>query len=174
MKKFTLLLVLFSPLLSQGQRIVENQFSLNALVPSAEYELRLSDESTIDLLLGIGFAYSKSTLEEAKFAIFPQFMGQYRYYYNFDRRESKGLKTSENSANYFAGVGIISSTDALIGNLEYLSNYSAFVGPAWGLQRVYEQGFKLNFNLGAGYAWDDIGNSYISPLIGLQLGWILR
>ncbi|MCM4157547.1 hypothetical protein [Gramella sp. AN32] len=172
MKKFTIFLLLF-PLLSKGQRIVENQFSLNILIPSAEYELAVSQNTSLDALVGIGFAYSNSTFEDAQFAITPQFMTQYRWYYNFGKREGKLLKTSENSGNYIAGVGTISGGQALIGNIDYLNDYSAFVGPAWGLQRVYDSGFKLNLNLGVGYEFNDIGDHAIAPFFGLQLGWKL-
>lgn len=150
----------------------ESQFSLNILTPSAEYELALTDHSTIDVDLGIGFGYQESIAGSA-FGIFPGFEAQYRYYYNFENRADKNLKTSENSANYITAIASITGGDPLIGNLRYSSDYGILIGPAWGLQRVYDSGFKLNLNLGVGYGFDDNDNSYVAPIFGLQLGFKL-
>lgn len=149
-----------------------NQFSLNILAPSAEYELAVSPGSTIDMNLGVGFAYHRSTYSGEAYGFYPGFEAQYRYYYNFEKRADKGKKTSENSANYIAGVGSITGGDPIIGDLEYSSSYGGFIGPAWGLQRVYNSGFKLNLNLGLGLGFNET-QTYFTPLFGLQLGWLV-
>jgi hypothetical protein len=156
---------------SQGIRTA-NQLSLNLLSPSVEYEIAVSNRSTIDADLGLGFTYHKA-LGESSYGIYPGFELQYRYYYNFEKRYDKGRKTSENSANYLAGVGSVTGGKPIFGDLEYESDYGVFIGPAWGLQRVYSSGFKLNLNLGFGYGLNDIGDGYFSPLFGLQLGWLI-
>jgi len=150
-----------------------NQFSLNFLAPSAEYEFSISNRSSIDLNLGIGFTYQYSSLLGEAYGIYPGFESQYRYYYNFERREDKGKKTSENTANYITGIFSVTGGNALIGNLNYENDYGAFVGPAWGLQRVYESGFKLNLNLGLGLGFNDSGDTYFKPLFAFQLGWLV-
>ncbi|MBT8296305.1 MAG: hypothetical protein KJO51_07800 [Gramella sp.] len=98
---------------------------------------------------------------------------QYRYYYNFEKRFDNGKKTSENSANYISGVVSVTGGKPIIGNLEYSNDYGGFIGPAWGLQRVYNSGFKLNLNLGLGLGFNDTSDVYLTPLFGLQLGWII-
>lgn len=151
-----------------------NQFSLNFLIPSAEYEASVGDNSTIDGLVGLGFGYHDADyLDEPQFGIFPQFEAQYRYYYNFKKREEKGKKISENSGNYLAAVGILASGDPLFGDMELRNDYSGFVGPAWGLQRIYDSNFKLNLNLGAGYGFNDYDASSFQLLIDIQLGFKL-
>ena len=51
------------------------------------------------------------------------------------------------------------------------NDYSGFVGPLWGLQRVYNNNFKLNLNLGFGMGFNDREDSYFATHIGLQLGF---
>ena len=173
MKKiYFLLCILFSLNLSAQE--TTNQFSLNFLIPSAEYEVALSENTSIDAIIGIGAGYHKSGFDDSsEFGIFPQFEAQYRWYYNFAKRQRKGKKVSENSANYIAAVGILAGGDPLIGDMELNNDYVGFVGPAWGLQRIYNGNFKLNLNLGMGLGFNDLGDQYLSPLIDIQLGFKL-
>ena len=170
MKKFLLVLFLFPGFAISAQETI-NQFSLNFLAPSAEYEVSISSRSTIDLNLGIGFTYQYSSSLGEAYGIYPGFEGQYRYYYNFEKRADKGKKVSENSANYIAGVASITSSNPIIGDLEYENEFGAFIGPAWGMQRIYNSGFKLNLNLGLGMGFNDVGDTFFRPLFGFQLGW---
>lgn len=149
-----------------------SQFSLNLLIPSLEWEVNTSQNSTIDLKLGTGFGYSKSG-SESDFGFFPDFQSEYRYYYNLKKRSEKGKKVSENSGNYIAAIGNIRSGNSIIGDLDLEEDYAIMIGPAWGMQRTYNSGFKFNLNLGAGYGFNDIGDSYFSPFIGIQLGWLI-
>lgn len=174
MKHYLIIAILLISIKSLSQDIkTDNQFSLNLLAPSAEYEFSVSDNTTIDLDLGVGFAYHYSSITGENYGFYPGFEGQYRYYYNFEKRADKGKKTSENSANYIAGVASITSGKPIFGDLEYENEYGAFIGPAWGLQRVYNSGFKLNLNLGLGLGFNDDGDTYLRPLFGLSLGWLV-
>ncbi|SDS57204.1 hypothetical protein [Gramella sp. MAR_2010_147] len=174
MKRLLLVIFLCVGSVAFSQETTTNsQFSLNLVMPSAEYELAVSDHSTIDLDLGIGFAYHKSSYSGEAFGIYPGLTAQYRYYYNLEKRADKDKKTSENSGNYIAGVASITGGDPIIGDLEFSNDYGGFVGPAWGLQRVYNSGFKLNLNLGLGMGFNDAGDKYFTPLFGLQLGWLV-
>lgn len=151
-----------------------SQFSLNFLIPSAEYEVSISENSTVDAMLGMGFGYHEAEyLDEPEYGIFPQILAQYRYYYNLKKRKEKGKKVSENSGNYIAAAGVLSIGDPLFGDMELANAYKGFVGPAWGLQRIYNSNFKLNLNLGFGLGFDDLGETYLSPLIDIQLGFKL-
>ena len=160
--------------ISAHSQTTQDQLSLNFLIPSAEYEWAISDHSTIDAMAGLGFGYHDGMyLDDPEFGVFPQFEAQYRYYYNFEKRADKGKKISENSANYIAAVVALGSGEPILGDMQLQHDLSGFIGPAWGLQRVYNSNFKLNLNLGAGYGFDDLGNSYFSPLIDIQLGFKL-
>lgn len=170
MKKILLFGLILTGLNASSQ--TTNQFSLNFFVPSAEYEAAIGENSSLDGMLGLGFGYHDADyLDEAEFGIFPHLEAQYRYYYNFQKRADKGKKISENSGNYLAAVGFVASGDPVIGDMHLRNNYSAFVGPAWGLQRVYDSNFKLNLNLGAGYGFNDYNESSLQILIDIQLGF---
>lgn len=173
MKKIVFLILIFSGLSLSAQtekksdsldtnRFTENQFSINFLPPSLEYEIAIGDRSTIDLIGGVGFLYHRS-FDENVFQIFPLFQGQYRQYYNFEKRLEKGKKIKNNSANYLAGTLILELDQ---------NELSGIIGPAWGLQRVYGQHFKLNLSLGAGYGFNSV-DSYLGTIISFQLGFKL-
>lgn len=173
MRKLIVFFILVFGLNAYGQRNTTNQFSLNVLTPSAEYELSLANNATIDMNLGIGFSYVNS-LGDSYYGIYPGFELQYRYYYNFFQRFDDERKVSQNSANYITGIASITGGDPIFGDLKYSSNYGVLIGPAWGLQRVYENNFKLNINLGVGYGFAEEGDSYIAPIISVELGWVLE
>ncbi|AVR44124.1 hypothetical protein C7S20_01965 [Christiangramia fulva] len=155
-----------------AQNNTGSQFSLNAFTPSAEYELSIGEKSSIDLDFGLGFSYLHS-LGESHYGIYPGFKTQYRYYYNFQKRIDDKRNTSGNSANYIAGIASITGGNPIFGDLKYSSDYGLVAGPAWGLQRVYDNNFKVNVNLGLGFGYSEVGDSYLLPIIAVQLGWVL-
>ena len=176
MKKLLLLSFCFFVSLSinaQNLPSVEDRvFSVNILTPGLEYEYGLTNSTTLDLRAGSGFAYRKGFLGEG-FGIYPVFNVQYRHYYNLEKRLERGKNISNNSANYVALNGTVQSGKPVIGDLEYNEGYFGVIGPVWGLQRYYGAGFKLDLNLGAGYAFNESGGSFFSPIIGLRLGWLI-
>ena len=176
MKKFLLLSIIFTSVSASAQEqatVSENLFSVSFLLPGIEYETALSNKTTLDFRAGTGLAVSGGMYRETEFGIFLNFHTQYRYYYNFERRQEKGKNTRHNSANYFALNGGLYSGEPVIGGLETAADYSGEIGPVWGIQRVYNSGFKLDLHLGAGYVFNDLGNSGFSPIIGFRLGWLI-
>ncbi len=177
MKKFLLLsfcLFSFLSINAQNQASVEDGLlSINILTPGLEYEYGLTNSTTLDLRAGTGFAYWENTYFGEDFGIYPIFNVQYRHYYNLEKRQGKEKNISNNSANYIALSAAIESGKPIIGGLEYNEAYFGTIGPVWGLQRYYGSGFKLDLNLGAGYGFNESGESYLSLLIGFRLGWLL-
>ncbi|MGY5848949.1 hypothetical protein [Salegentibacter sp. F14] len=158
---------------SQDQASVKDGLlSINILTPGLEYEYGLSASTTLDLRVGTGFAYQKNSFGEG-FGIYPIFNIQYRHYYNLAKRLEKGKEINNNSANYIALSGVVQAGKPIVGDLEYNEGFFGVIGPVWGLQRYYGSGFKLDLNLGAGYGFNESGESFFSPLIGLRLGWLL-
>ncbi len=173
MKHIFLLILLFSGIhlsaqnktpsgSKSSQRDTENQFSINLLPPSLEYEISVGNKSTIDLLAGSGFLY-RYNFEDFGLEFFPLFQAQYRYYYNFARRLKKGKTINNNSGNYVTASLFLEFNN---------SELRGLIGPAWGLQRVYGRHFKLNFNVGEGYGFNSV-DSYLGTIISLQLGFKL-
>lgn len=158
---------------SEEEWHTSNQFSVNFLMPSLEYEVGVTEKSTIDLNLGTAFGYAKSG-SNSDFGFFPVFQSQFRHFYNLKKRFERGKNTARNSGNYVAALVEVRSGEAIFGELDLVDDYALFAGPVWGLQRVYNSGFKLNLNLGAGYGLNDSGNSFFSPVFGIQLGWLIK
>ncbi len=175
-KLFPLFLIFFNfnSFSQSSAEVSKNLFSINFLLPSLEYETKIFNNSTLNLNLGTGFALVGGEIHnETKFGLFPNLSAQYRNYYNLERRLSKNKNISNNSGNYFGLHSAIYGGNPIIGDLEFTSNYAAEVGPVWGLHRVYNNGFKLNLNLGLGYGFNDQRNSSLVPLVGFQLGWLI-
>lgn len=169
-----LLLLSFNSFSQNSTGVSKNQFSINFLMPALELETRLTNNSTIDLYLGTGYALvSGDAYGGTEFGFFPTFTAQYRNYYNLEKRLSKNRNISNNNGNYLAFHSAIFGGNPIIGELESTANYAIEVGPVWGLQRVYNGGFKLNLNLGLGYGFNDQGDSAFGPLVGFQLGWLI-
>jgi hypothetical protein len=177
MKKLLLLsLCLFSFLFinAQDQPTVEDGLlSVNFLLPGLEYETALFDETTLDFRVGAGFGLSGGSDRDTEYGIFLNAHTQYRYYYNFNKRLEKNKNIANNSANYIALNASVGLGEPIIGDLQVSPNLSGVIGPVWGLQRYYNSGFKLDLNLGAGYGFNDLGESFLSPIIGIRLGWLL-
>lgn len=151
----------------------ENQLTANLIMPSLEWEISTGEKSTVDFTAGTAFAYRRSG-SQSGYALFPVFNAEYRYYYNLNKRMERGRKTSDNSGNYFGAISSITGGNPILGSLTNAADYEVFIGPSWGLQRAYNSGFKWNLSLGAGYGFNDLGDSYFSPYIGAQLGWLIN
>jgi hypothetical protein len=81
----------------------------------------------------------------------PAVLLQYRYYYNYKRRQQDGKRTVLNSLNYVAPVAQVS----------WLRNSGmplTEVGAVWGFQRNYPKRFSLDLNMGVGCGWERVLN----------------
>ena len=177
MKKYFLppffLLFGFFSFAQNNSWFTESQFSATILLPGLEYEAPVSGNSTASLRLGTGFGYASGMFKETEFGVFLNLRGQYRYFYNFQKRLEKEKNINNNSANYFGLHAAFSNDDPIIGDMESAADYSGIIGPVWGIQRVHDSGFKFNIFFGGGYAFNDIGGSALSPIVGLSMGWII-
>jgi len=154
------------------KKVEKHLFKINALLaPSLEYEVGVGDKSTLLFRAGIGgFRYTDNNI--SRYGIYALIEADYRYYYNFARRERKGKNTKNNSANYVALNTSFSPGRAIIGNLDNISDYYASIGPVWGFQRTYGKSFSIGLDLGLGYRFSDQSNS-LDGLASFRLGWII-
>ncbi len=160
--------------LSQTNYDVEKQqFSINALLPGLVYELGVSKNATIAAEATVGFAYFESDFFGNAFGIYPIGRLQYRNYYNFERRQEKGKNISGNSGNYIAPTFAIQSGKALIGDLDYSSDFFAGAGVVYGLQRTAPKGFQFRLEAGPAYFFDG-DRSDFGILVAAKIGWVLR
>lgn len=174
MKKILTAIFLFNALLLSAQNhtngVEKQMFKVNLLLtPGLEYEVGISENATLDFRLGTGLLYVE-TNGDGESGIFLTLEGAYRYYYNFEKRASKGKKTSGNSANYVAMTTYIAHGDPILGDLDTDIDYVGQVGPVWGFQRTYNSGFNLGLELGVGYLFDD-NDQFVVPIANFRLGW---
>jgi hypothetical protein len=93
-------------------------------------------------------------LTETKYYFDPAVTLQYRYYYNYNRRQDKGKKTSLNNMNYFgpdyemfySKLPISPDAWGYVAKARPVQR----IGAVWGLNRNYNR-FFIDLNLGLGY-----------------------
>ncbi len=98
-----------------------------------------------------GLGYS-SSLGNTSFIYFdPALTIQYRYYYNYIKREAKGKRTEMNSLNYVCSIlQTVFSKENISSSYYPETNQRAIntFGLAWGFQRNFQNRFSLDLNLG--------------------------
>lgn len=187
-----LFILMVSKTQSQSDVSVEsNQFKVIFLTPGLIYERGISKNSTIRAEVATFFRFSSDSENRNLIAVFPFFDGQYRYYYNFQRRESKGKKTNGNSGNFVGLQSFYLSQNPILGKYErnFLELFWLtpggfeifFIGSTYGLQRTYPSGFNLELHFALGYF--DVNEASIDatvdrwsgflPRASFSIGWVL-
>jgi len=160
---------------AQNGKVEKNQLKLNFLVPGLKYEAGITDKTSVTFGVGMGFSIIGGSNKDTEVSFFPFLESQYKYYYNFEKRRSKGKNTLNNSANYISFIAVVQSQKPLFKSDRYDDRALIVVGPTWGFQRTYKSGFNLSLDLGVGYAFESSGgNGFVSPLIDIELGWVLN
>jgi len=121
------------------------------LPPLAVYhESRLTNSVALRTELNFGFAIERS-LGETRWAIIPAIDLEPRYYYNLQKRASKGKQTIGNCGNFISlnfgytpGFAIKSSNANV--------DPSIHIIPTWGLKRNIGTSFNYDFAFGIGYS----------------------
>ena len=155
-----------------GKNCELRQFKLNLLNPGIEYEMALGTNTTLDLKAGLQVALDpavSNVYEELTFL--PAIAGQYRYYYNFEKRQRKRKQIYGNSANYVAPAVAVFFPDSRIINNEIVKGPFGYAGIVTGLQRSFNSGINFSIDVGAGYYTGQFDNE-ILPIANLSIGWI--
>lgn len=155
-----------------AKNVEDHQLTLNVLLPGVIYEQGLSQNSTIAAEATMGFAYVESSFTDNGFGIYPIGRLQYRHYYNFERRLERGKRISGNTGNYISPTIAIQGGKAIIGNLNYMSDYFAGIGAVYGLQRTGQKGLQFRFEFGPGYFFDEFESNF-GIFLALKLGWVV-
>ncbi len=128
--------------------------------PGISYEKAIGKAQTIYgqafMNTSFGVSFSSSLGSNAYIYFDPALAVQYRYYYNYARREEREKRTEMNSLNYVCAIietvfakWAINSSSYDEANRRPVST----VGLAWGLQRNYPKRFSLDLNIGGGYVY---------------------
>jgi hypothetical protein len=169
-KHFLLLLFLFFSITIFAQdsiSVSKDLFKIDVLLPGFSYEHGITKKSTFLVQFGVGSAAFNSD----EIYISPIVLGEYRYYYNLEKRDKKGKNISRNSGNYLGGN--IAYHFVPFGHQnEDFTEYTTLAA-FWGLQRTYKKGFYMNLQLGGYYAFDNDGDTAFGPWINYTLGFVL-
>jgi len=171
-KYFYILICLPFILVAQNKsKVKENLFKINILNPGFTFEKGLMNNSTLCLDANLSFGFTVHN-NETTFLTAPLLRGQYRYYYNLEKRVSKGKDISNNSGGFVA----FSSSYYFkpIGNDAYVSSYDGFtLGGVWGFQKTYKRGINLSANTGLGYNLSNQQAHKVLPILNFTVGWVI-
>ncbi|MFS4467136.1 hypothetical protein [Maribacter sp. 2210JD10-5] len=155
-----------------GKNCEVRQFKINLLQPGLEYEMALGVNTTIDIRAEFQWGlnpFNTNIYEDIQ--LMPAAVGQYRYYYNFEKRQRKRRQIYGNSANYIAPTIATFLPDALALDDEPSQGVFGYAGMVTGLQRSYNSGFNFSLDVGAAYYLGSFEGG-IYPVANLSIGWI--
>jgi len=182
LKKFFFFLLLFISIQSFSQKEdqpgITDITKITFLNPGLSYEKAIGGFSSLYaqayINLSFGLGYSSSLGGTSFFYADPAATLQYRYYYNFKKREKKGRRTNMNNLNYICAISQLNFTKGRIEESDYTEEDLRAIttlGAAWGMQRNYPKRFSLDLSLGLGYFFgkatrDDGMGGIITPTVG--------
>lgn len=171
----SLILILFSLTVNAqfGKNCELRQFKINVFNPGLEYEMALGTNTTLDVKVGLQVALDplvSNVYEDVGF--FPAIAGQYRYYYNFEKRQRNRKQIYGNSANYVAPAIAVFIPETRTINNERIKGAFGYAGLVTGLQRSYNSGINFSIDIGAAYYTGQFDGE-IYPIANLSIGWII-
>ena len=128
--------------------------------PALGLEKSIKANKSLKISIGnlIGYS-SKNGLQNKSFIL----RGEYRQYYNLEKRRDEGRLSSHYSGNY---IGLFAEPSFIFAKGEEATNM--YAGGVWGIQRNYNSHFHLDLSLNAG-----IGQNGFETKAGIRLGiWL--
>ena len=136
-------------------------YSLSLLSPSLGFEKYTAENNSLKFsigsLTGIG---SKDGFQTKTIEI----KGEYRHYYNLEKRRDEGRLSTNYSGNY---IGLFAEPTYIFVKGDEATNI--YAGGVWGIQRNYSSHFHLDLSLNAG-----LGKNGFETKAGLRLGFWLK
>jgi hypothetical protein len=148
----------------------------------AHNESRIADKFAIRSEVGFDAGFFGGGFSESNvgYVFTPVLTVEPRWYYNLKKRDSKGRRTANNSANFFTAKinyhpdwFTISSDDRIVFN-------QVAVIPTWGIRRVLGKHFTYEAAIGLGYRYTFRKNHGFSSNVGetavdldLRIGYTL-
>ena len=176
MRTSIVMALLMSSLLASaqfGKNCELRQFKVNIMNPGIEYEMALGKNTTFDIKAGLQVALDPLVSDIYKeLGFFPALAGQYRYYYNFEKRQRNRRQIYGNSANYVAPAVAVFFPDSRTINNEVVKGAFGYAGLVTGVQRSYNSGINFSIDIGAAYYAGQFKGE-ILPVANLSIGWII-
>jgi len=174
-KQVFILLLVFSTMASAqfGKNCELRQFKINIFNPGIEYEMALGVNTTFDIKAGLQLALDPSESQVYEnLGFFPAITAQYRYYYNFEKRQRNRRQVYGNSANYIApAAAVFFPGSRTIDNVN-VENVISYAGAVTGLQRSYNSGINFSIDVGAAYYFG-FSTEGVYPVANISVGWII-
>ncbi|MDR0955171.1 MAG: hypothetical protein LBM20_07330 [Rikenellaceae bacterium] len=107
----------------------------------------------------------------SEYILHPAISVEPRFYYNFNRRETRGKNTSLNSGSYLSTTFscFIPSINGKNGAYRDFFHYG--IAPHWGMRRVYSNNLFLEFHTGLIFLMAP-GEALVGPDINLKFGYV--
>lgn len=159
--KYLLFLLLISATLSLTAQETKPIYSFSLISPSIGLEKRLQENNSLKFSIGSLSGYGNKTGFQTKsFSI----RGEYRHYYNVEKRRDEGRLSTNYSGNY---IGLFAEPSIVFKKGEEAT--SMYAGGVWGIQRNFNSHFHLDLSLNAG-----IGQNGFESKAGLRIGFWLK
>lgn len=173
MKKTTLIicLLLYCTAFSQQNNQLEKSiFNIQAGFVGAwiNNELRLANKLALRTEVGIEPAWSveNGSIWHPNIRIEP------RFYYNLNKRAEKGLKTSNNSGNFFGIAFNYRPETVLFSNNENLKGIESFsIVPKWAIRRSFSKNFNYEAGTGLEFRHETDYGNYAEIDLHLRIGY---
>jgi len=159
--KYPIALILLLVALQVNAQETKPLYSLSIVSPTLGVEKSIKANKSFKISIGnlIGYS-SKNGLQNKSFLL----RGEYRQYYNLEKRRDEGRLSSDYSGNY---IGLFAEPSFIFAKGEEATNM--YAGGVWGIQRNYTSHFHLDLSLNAG-----IGRNGFETKAGLRVGFWLK
>jgi hypothetical protein len=136
-------------------------YSFSLLTPSIGLEKRLQENNSLKFSIGSLSGYGNKEGFQTKST---SIRGEYRQYYNAEKRRDEGRLSTNYSGNY---IGLFAEPSFVFAKGKEAT--CLYAGGVWGIQRNYNSHFHLDLSINAG-----IGQNGFETKAGVRLGFWLK
>ena len=159
--KYPITLILLFVLLQLSAQETKPLYSISILSPSIGLEKRIQENNSLKFSIGNSIGYGSTNGLQSKLFML---RGEYRHYYNLEKRRDEGRLSTHYSGNY---IGLFAEPSFVFVKGEEATHL--YAGGVWGIQRNYNSHIHLDLSVNAG-----IGQNGFETKAGLRLGFWLK
>ena len=159
--KYPIALILLFVVLQLSAQETKPLYSLSVLSPTLGLEKSMGTNQSFTFSIGNSIGYGSTNGLKSKLFML---RGEYRHYYNLEKRRDEGRLSTNYSGNY---IGLFAEPSFIFVKGEEATNL--YAGGVWGIQRNYTSHFHLDLSVNAG-----IGQNGFETKAGLRLGFWLK
>jgi hypothetical protein len=159
--KYPITLILLFVLLQMSAQETKPLYSISILSPSIGLEKRIQENNSLKFSIGNSIGYGSTNGLQSKLFML---RGEYRHYYNLEKRRDEGRLSTHYSGNY---IGLFAEPSFVFVKGEEATHL--YAGGVWGIQRNYNSHIHLDLSVNAG-----IGQNGFETKAGLRLGFWLK